>query len=419
MEWTVHLEGGPRRVNHAAVCVGDRIFSFGGYCTGDNYKDAMPIDVFVLDTRTYRWVEVPKPKSFDEVDEESIDINNKDLDEFKNWPYQRYGHTVSAYENKIYLFGGRNDNFPCNILYVFDTQTYKWSLPKVTGDIPAARDGHSSCVIEGCMYIFGGYEETNYRFGLDVYRLNLKSMDWSLLQCKGEPPAYRDFHSATAIGDCMYIFGGRCDQQFGNWPHHGQSTEYYPNAVSYLDVKRNMWVTPDILSPLPSGRRSHSAISLDDTLLIFGGYNGTDNAHKSDLWQLDPTTFSWKQIKPRGKGPEPRRRQALCQVGTKLFLFGGTSPYTGPPIFFTPAQLELMPDQDDAMDKLMDHADMYVLDLNPSLKTLCLLKVIQMSEKIDFRRELPRDLLVEINNMTDNNSISKPLRTMPAIGPLG
>ena len=54
MEWTVHIEGGPRRVNHAAACVGDRIFSFGGYCTGDNYKDAMPIDVFVLDTRTYR-----------------------------------------------------------------------------------------------------------------------------------------------------------------------------------------------------------------------------------------------------------------------------------------------------------------------------------------------------------------------------
>ena len=40
----------------------------------------------------------------------------------------------------------------------------------MTGDIPAARDGHSSCVIEDCMYIFGGYEETNYRFGLDVYR---------------------------------------------------------------------------------------------------------------------------------------------------------------------------------------------------------------------------------------------------------
>ena len=93
-----------------------------------------------------------------------------ELDEIDNWPYQRYGHTVSAHGKYIYLFGGRNDNFPCNTLFVFDTQSYKWSRPSVTGDIPAARDGHSSCVIDNCMYIFGGYEETNYQFGLDVYR---------------------------------------------------------------------------------------------------------------------------------------------------------------------------------------------------------------------------------------------------------
>ena len=76
MWWTVHLEGGPRRVNHAAVAMGERVFSFGdysqnifretpiilshsgGYCTGDNYRDERPIDVFVLNTSNYRWTEV-------------------------------------------------------------------------------------------------------------------------------------------------------------------------------------------------------------------------------------------------------------------------------------------------------------------------------------------------------------------------
>ena len=32
------------------------------------------------------------------------------------------------------------------------------------------------------------------------------------------------------------------------------------------------------------------------------------------MWQLDPDSMRWTQIHPRGKGPEPRRRQALCQV---------------------------------------------------------------------------------------------------------
>ena len=32
------------------------------------------------------------------------------------------------------------------------------------------------------------------------------------------------------------------------------------------------------------------------------------------MWQLDPEGMRWREMKPGGKGPEPRRRQALCQV---------------------------------------------------------------------------------------------------------
>ena len=49
-KWTVHLEGGPRRVNHAAVPIDDKIFSFGGYCTGEDYETRLPMDIHVLDT---------------------------------------------------------------------------------------------------------------------------------------------------------------------------------------------------------------------------------------------------------------------------------------------------------------------------------------------------------------------------------
>ena len=52
MPWTVHLEGGPRRVNHAAVAVGEKIYSFGGYCTGDDYRQKRPMEVHVLNTGT-------------------------------------------------------------------------------------------------------------------------------------------------------------------------------------------------------------------------------------------------------------------------------------------------------------------------------------------------------------------------------
>ena len=48
--WTLRLEGGPRRVNHAAAAVNHLIFSFGGYCTGDDYAKRRPIDVHVFNT---------------------------------------------------------------------------------------------------------------------------------------------------------------------------------------------------------------------------------------------------------------------------------------------------------------------------------------------------------------------------------
>ena len=83
------------------------------------------------------------------------------------------------------------------------------------------------------MYVFGGYEETLTRFGLDVYRLDLRSMEWKLLACKGEPPIYRDFHSATAINGCMYVFGGRSDLT-GGWPGQLLQAEFYSNKLCYL-----------------------------------------------------------------------------------------------------------------------------------------------------------------------------------------
>lgn len=78
MRWTVHLEGGPRRVNHAAVAVGDFIYSFGGYCTGDDYKNYGPIDVHVLNINNFRWSLIPPKK----------DENGAPL-EYPNVPFQR------------------------------------------------------------------------------------------------------------------------------------------------------------------------------------------------------------------------------------------------------------------------------------------------------------------------------------------
>jgi N-acetylneuraminic acid mutarotase len=94
-------------VNHAAVVVEDKIYSFGGYCTGDNYRRRRPMDVHGLNTSNFRWCALPLPK---QNDPQSACV-----------PYQRYGHTAVAFGDKIFVWGGRNDEADCNVLFCFDT----------------------------------------------------------------------------------------------------------------------------------------------------------------------------------------------------------------------------------------------------------------------------------------------------------
>ena len=96
-----------------------------------------------------------------------------------------------------YLFAGRNDDAACNMLFTFSTKSHRWSRPRVSGDIPGERDGHSAAIIGNdilydltqfdkiiignYMYVFGGYEENFERFGQDVYRLDLDTFTWKYM----------------------------------------------------------------------------------------------------------------------------------------------------------------------------------------------------------------------------------------------
>lgn len=69
----------------------------------------------------------------------------------------------------------------CDILFCFNTKTQQWERPEVSGNLPGARDGHSACIVEHKMYIFGGFEEMMDQFSRDVHCLDLKTMQWSFV----------------------------------------------------------------------------------------------------------------------------------------------------------------------------------------------------------------------------------------------
>ncbi|XP_054153546.1 kelch domain-containing protein 3-like [Oppia nitens] len=399
MYWTIHLEGGPRRVNHAAVSVGTNVYSFGGYCTGDNYGHCKPIDCHILDTETLRWRPClpSRLKARQQLQQQSF----AEFDPHEsNIPFQRYGHTVVVNGDLIYLWGGRNDNCADDTLYCFDTASGEWlDRPKVSGRIPGARDGHTAVSIDNKMYIFGGYEELTERFSNDIYVLDMTTFVWKYVTASGQPPTWRDFHSAVAYEDRMYVFGGRSDR---SGPNHSQH-EVYCNELMYFNTTTNTWIKPSVTNqsssqPPPCGRRSHSSFVYQNMIYIFGGYNGLDRQHFNDLYQFDPRRQVWSLVDVRGRHrPCARRRQCCCVVGDRLYLFGGTSPYPA-----SLCQTYALPQMIDV--SLRDHSDLYVLDFKPTLKTLTILVAI---DKELIRSYLPKNIQLDIEMMTRDNNVNR------------
>uniref|UniRef100_A0AC34R7A6 Kelch domain-containing protein 3 n=1 Tax=Panagrolaimus sp. JU765 TaxID=591449 RepID=A0AC34R7A6_9BILA len=396
MWWTIHLDGGPKRVNHAAVAVGDKIFSFGGYCSGNDYDSKKDMDVFVLDTLTNRWYNLSeiKPKrskywstknqmlrpSFfrrravqsgeedksEEEDNAVVDENEHPflavmhettLRSKKDAPNQRYGHTVVAYNNLIYLWGGRNDQYgSSSTLHEFNPATKKWRIVPTEGYLPSARDGHSAVIWGSSMFIFGGFEYSSSLFSNDVYEFSFESSTWKTVRTSGKTPSPRDFHASCVVGNKMYVFGGRGDD----------NDEYYCDKLFYLDLDTKIWAVVETKGDIPKGRRSHTIWNHQDKLYMFGGFESKNDSHFNDLYRFDPTSSTWTRILADGQSPCPRRRHCACLVDHRVFIFGGTTPCKSKP-----------------RRELTDLADLHVLDHSPSLKMLATRKLLECRFKLE------------------------------------
>lgn len=341
MYWTLCIQrGGPQRVNHAAVAVGSKIYSFGGFCSDHDMPQFT--DVFCFNTISLKWSKINY-----EVTPES--------------PKACYGHSVVAYHNLIYLWGGQNITTGSSTLYCFNTSTLSWSIPVTSGQQPNPTDGHSACVIGDYMYIFGGFEEDIKSYSNNTFRINLTTFQWEALYTMGCPPSKRDFHTASVIGNHMYIFGGRNGEDSDDF-------EVYTNEIMYLDTNSMKWSLPHCDALAPCGRRSHSAVVYKDEIYIIGGFNGSKLKHLNDVFKYNPVTSVWTEMKVQGKPPCPRRRHCSVLVEDILYLFGGSSPKndTDNRSFYS-----------EGFIYLKEHSDLYVLDFFPSLKKLATIHIIE------------------------------------------
>ena len=140
-------------------------------------------------------------------------------------PSAREGHSMVAVEDFMLLFGGCYLDKKCfNDVHVYFPLASRWVRPIIDGVPPAEREGHTATVVGTVMYVYGGSSELGYL--RDVFSLNLASngdsrgeemhFQWGYPEISGETPAARDGHVATLFGQRIYYFGGYTEQGYSN-----------------------------------------------------------------------------------------------------------------------------------------------------------------------------------------------------------
>eukprot|EP00438_Fugacium_kawagutii_P003423 Skav211337 [mRNA] locus=scaffold3120:267094:267957:+ [translate_table: standard] len=185
----------PARQGHSAVCIGDKMFVFGGFFGFRSilspFSHSLGNDLWSFDPKANHWIEI-KPEGY--------------------IPNRRESHSAVCRGDSMLVFGGtafkgfaqpevRND------LWSYDPKANQWIEIKPEGPIPERRCLHSAVCSEGKMFIFGGSDDAD-RWRNDLWAFDLAANQWIEIKPNGPIPGVRAGHSAVSIGDCMFVFGG-------------------------------------------------------------------------------------------------------------------------------------------------------------------------------------------------------------------
>lgn len=126
---------------------------------------------------------------------------------------RRSKHTVVAYKEAIYVFGGDNGKSMLNDLLRFDVKEMSWGRAFSTLTPPAPRYHHSAVVHNNSMFVFGGYtgdihSNSNLTNKNDLFEYKFLTGQWIEWKFTGKTPVPRSAHGAAVHDNKLWIFAG-------------------------------------------------------------------------------------------------------------------------------------------------------------------------------------------------------------------
>lgn len=287
-------------------------------------------------------------------------------------PTQRRGFATAVVDGKVYLIGGtpfqnRRGPYGLSTVEVYDPKTNSWEQ---VADMPTSRTNAEVAVVNGTIYVCGGYN------GIDNRLINIKFLDiveaydpqtdtwmrkqgmsvprqdfgtgvvagkiysiggyvhpldiepeapWRIDLVEAYDPATdtwmkrakiqrrRDGFGVGVVNNHIYTIGGR------GWPQVGPGGPFLKVIEAY-NPKINRW---EWKNEMPDLRLAFSTVVLNDAIYLIGGFiwQGRVPQYMATVDTYTPETEEWNSIPPM---PTPVLPFGAAVVNGNIYVFGGT-----------------------------------------------------------------------------------------------
>ena len=230
----------------------------------------------------------------------------------------RYGFTVVTINStSALLFGGCNEHNVFNDLWQFSLTNTNWTKLKMiessgsgvgnmnndfAGSVPSPRCGHAAAIMEGDMFVFGGYD-IHFNLNLELWKYDMINNSWRYLEPANKLPHLNSiddicYFAATAQSKTLWI-ASRCPLSIANRHFNFDGDFHLWMFIVHLQTWN--FVTLEKLKDMP-----HK--SLSSSLHFRGGY----------LISLEPSSLLYiKAGCPEGLGSSNISRFPcdVCKIG--------------------------------------------------------------------------------------------------------
>jgi hypothetical protein len=184
-------------------------------------------------------------------------------------------------------------------LHEFDFTISRWSAVPAVGRRPRPRYRATCVVYKNTMLLYGGHDGTKHLS--DTFTFDFDTLTWSTLVTEGIQPIPRDSHVAVVHGNSMYVFGGSsgvalndfhelqlpvANANAGGSGSHISTTSLGPPSTPASPTKtttnarwRPIKTSQNENTHQPHRRFCHVAVTYNDSIYVFGGYDGSERLH--------------------------------------------------------------------------------------------------------------------------------------------